>query len=176
MNTNKHRFLLSLALILTFSSGIFAQKQGAVEAVKSFYVYHNSRSGLFSLHEVRLRRKWFTAELYNLFLNEIKREDEFVRKNPTDKPHFGDGFPLQPFSECVDDEKVINNTFEVKEILADTAKATVEIKFSAPEKCGGKLIDTYKVELVKTKNAWLINDWIYADNTKLTDDLKRKNY
>lgn len=109
-------------------------------------------------------------------MNELKREDEFVRKNTNDKPHYGDVFPLQPFSECVDDETVIITRFEAKEISSDAAKATVEVKFFAPEKCGGKLIDTYNIELVKTKNSWFINDWIYSDNTKLTEDLKRKNY
>ncbi len=155
---------------------VSAQKSGAAETVKSFYVFHNLRSGLFSLHEVNLRRKWFTAELYKLFVNELKREDEFTKKNPTEKPHYGDGFPLQPFSECVDGEKVIINTFEVKEISSDPSKATVEVKFYSPEKCERKLIDTYKVELVKVKNSWLINDWIYSDNKRLTDDLKRKDY
>ena len=176
MNINKHRFLLSLVLIPAFGLSIFAQKQSAIETVKSFYKFHNSRSGIFSLHEVKLRRKWFTAELYKLFLNEIKREDEFVKKNPNDKPHFGDGFPLQPFSECVIDEKVINNSYEAKEISSDTTKATVEVKFYSPEKCEKDLLDTYKVELVKTRNVWLINDWIYSDNSRLTTDLKRKDY
>lgn len=173
---NKGKILLIFILITAFAVSVSAQKSGAAETVKSFYVFHNSRSGLFSLHEVNLRRKWFTAELYKLFVNELKREDEFTKKNPTEKPHYGDGFPLQPFSECVDGEKVIINTFEVEEISSDASKATVEVKFYSPEKCEKKLIDTYKVELVKVKNSWLINDWIYSDNTRLTDDLKRKDY
>ena len=163
-------------LILAFALSVFAQKPSAVETVKSFYVFHNSRSGIFSLHEVNLRRKWLTAELSKLFLNEIKREDEFTKKNPSDKPHYGDGFPLQPFSECVDGENVIINTFETKEISTDATKATVEVKFYSPEKCKKELIDKYQVELVKTKNTWLINDWIYSDKSRLTDDLKRKDY
>jgi hypothetical protein len=173
---NKLKILIFLILISALALSGSAQKQSAAETVKSFYVFHNSRSGIFSLHEVNLRRKWFTAELYKLFLNELKREDEFVRKNPDEKPHYGDGFPLQPFSECVDGETVIINTFEVKEISSDAAKATVEVKFHSPEKCEKKLIDTYKVELVKTKNTWLINDWIFSDNTRLSNDLKRKEY
>lgn len=170
------KILLISTLIFAFGLSVSAQKSGAAETVKSFYVYHNSRSGLFSLHEVNLRRKWFTAELFNLFLNELKREDEFTRKNPSDKPHYGDGFPFQPFSECVEGEKVLINTFEVNEISSDASKAEVEIKFYSPEKCNKELIDTYKVELVKTKRVWLINDLIYSDKTRLTDDLKRKNY
>lgn len=170
------KILLISALIFAFALGVSAQKSGAAETVKSFYVFHNSRSGLFSLHEVNLRRKWFTAELYKLFLNELKREDEFTEKNPTEKPHYGDGFPLQPFSECVDGEKVIVNTFEVKEISSDAATATVEVKFYSPEKCKKELIDTYKVELVKTKSVWRISDWIFPDKKRLTDDLKRKEY
>lgn len=172
----KSNFILSCILISAFALSVSAQKQNAAETVKSFYTFHNTRSGLFSLHELNLRRKWLTPELYKLFLNELKREDEFTKKNPSEKPHYGDGFPLQPFSECVDGETVINNTFEVKEISSDASKATIEVKFYSPEKCKKELIDTYKVELVKTKNTWLINDWVYSDGAKLTDDLKRKVY
>lgn len=55
-------------------------------------------------------------------------------------------------------------------------KATVEVKFYSPKECGGKLIDTYKVELVKSKGKWLIDDWLYSDAKTLTEDLKRTNY
>jgi hypothetical protein len=176
MNANKYRYFWSLLLISTFGLSVFAQKQTAVETVEAFYKFHNTRSGIFSLHEVKLRKRWLTAELYKLFLNEVKREDEFTKKNPDEKPHFGDGFPLQPFAECVVDEKVVNNLYEANEISADPTKATVEIKFYSPAPCGKKLLDTYKIELVKTKNVWLIADWIYADGARLTSDLKRKEY
>jgi hypothetical protein len=176
MNKNKYGYFWLLPLILLLGASVFAQKQTAVETVNSFYKFHNSRSGIFSLHEVKLRKRWLTAELYKLFLNEIKREDEFTRKNTDEKPHFGDGFPLQPFAECVIDEKVLSNLYEASEISNDAAKAVVEVKFYSPAPCGKKLLDAYKIELVKTKNVWLIADWIYADGARLSDDLKRKEY
>jgi hypothetical protein len=38
------------------------------------------------------------------------------------------------------------------------------------------LIDTRRVELVKSKNRWLINDWIYSENERLSETLKREKY
>ena len=176
MFIRNYRYHLVILFVLAFTPNIFAQKQTPVEAVKSFYKFHNSRSGIFSLHEVKIRKRWLSAALYELFMKELKREDEFTRKNPSEKPHFGDGFPLQPFSECVDGEKVVDNLYEAGEISSDEKKALVEVKFYTPEKCGKELIETYRIELIKTKTGWLLNDWIYPDGTKLTDDLNRKDY
>lgn len=177
MNKFKHGIYFILLFLFAFDTGVSGQQRSAVETVKSFYKFHNSRSGIFSLHEVKLRKRWFTAALYNLFLNEIKREDEFIRKNPSEKPHFGDGFPLQPFAECVIGEKVLNNLYEAFETVSnEPAKAFVEVKFYSPEICKKQLLDTYKIELIKMKNVWLINDWIYSDGSRLTEDLKRKDY
>ena len=175
MNTDKYRFLLAFVLLILFSTNIFAQSK-PVETVKSFYKFHNSRNGVLSLHELKLHKRFFTDELYKLFLNELKREDEFIRKNNTDKPHFGDGLPFKPFEECVVDEKNYRNTYEVNEVSIDSNVAIVEVTFSQPKQCDGELIDTYKIELKKSKNIWLINDWFFSDETKLSDDLKRKDY
>ncbi len=176
MNSIKVRIFSGLVLGFLLSGGVFAQKQNATETVKSFYKFHLLRSGVFSLPEVKLRKRWLTAELYKYFLLEIKREDEFTRKNPSDKPHFGDGFPFQPFEECVIDEKLFRNLYQVNEIFSEPNKAMVEIKFSQPKECGKAVIATYKVELLKTRNIWLINDWIYPPGNRLSEELKRKNY
>jgi hypothetical protein len=176
----KIKILGLLVIVLILSNAVFAQKQNPTEIVKSFYKFHLGRTVLFSLHEVKLRKRWFTNELFQLLLVELKREDEFIRKNPNDKPHFGDGFPFQPFEECVIGEKIIRNLYEVKEISSDANKATVEVSFFVPKECEEQteenLLAIYKIELIKTKNTWLLNDWVYSDGSRLSKDLKREKY
>jgi hypothetical protein len=158
------------------STNIFAQKQSAPEFVESFYNFHRARSGIFDASEVDLHKKWFSAELNTLFQNELKREKEFLEKNPTDKPHFGDGFPFKPYEECSINGKSVKNDFKIGETIENANKTLVEVKFYQPKECNGELIETYKVELIKNKKIWLINDWIYSDNKRLSEDLKRAEY
>lgn len=159
---------------------VSAQSKDPVETVKSFYKFHLSRSGIFSLHEVKIRKRWFTGAFYRLLLFELTREDEFTRKNPSDKPYFGDGFPFEPLEECVVDEKSVQNRYQIRQVSAEGAKAMVEIKFYVPKECedevAEKLLDTYQIELLKTRNVWLINDWFYRDQEKLSQTLKREKY
>jgi hypothetical protein len=177
MNANKRKFLISLFLILVSSSIDFAQtKDDAKSTIEKFYKFYNTRNGVVSTHEINLIKPWFTTDLTKLFQNEIKREAEFARKNWNEKPHFGDGFPFKPYDECVVENKVYLNNIEVGEIEIDVNKAIAEVTFTAPKECGGEIVDTYEIELLKSKNRWLINDWFYSDETKLTDDLKRKDY
>jgi hypothetical protein len=175
MKLNKYIFIFSLATLFLLNISLFAQTN-AKATVEKFYQFHNSRNGVLSLHELKLHKRFFTNDLYKLFLNELKREDEFIRKNHTDKPHFGDGLPFKPFEECVVDEKLYPNTYEVNENSVNANVAKVEVKFYQPKQCDGTLIDTYIIELTKSRNTWLINDWIFPDDTKLTDDLQRKDY
>ena len=125
---------------------------------------------------MKTRKKWFTDDLNKLFQTELKREKEYLKVNPTDKPHFGDGFSFQSLDECESAGKSIKNTYQIGAATVKGEQATVEVKFYKPKECGGDLIDTYKVELVKTKEKWLIDDWLYSDAKTLTEDLKRTNY
>jgi len=169
--------IIYLSIILALlSMSIYAQKQDAPGAVQSFYKFHLSRSGIFNAGEVKARKKWFTEDLNKLFQTELQREKEYLKANPTDKPHFGDGFPFQPLDECDGAGKLIKNTYQVGASKIKGERATVEVKFYQPKECGGDLIDTYKVELVKSKGKWLIDDWLYSDAKTLTEDLKRPNY
>jgi hypothetical protein len=175
MKLSKYSLLLGLAIILALQICVFAQTETET-FVKKFYQFHNSRNGVLSLHELKLHQRFFTNELNKLFLNELKRQDEFTRKNHNDKPHFGDGLPFKPFEECVVKGKFYPNDYEVSEFSNDANVAIVEVKFYQPKECDSELIDTYKIELLKKGKIWLINDWIYSDDSKLTDDLNRKDY
>jgi hypothetical protein len=172
----KTKIILLSIVLLTLSTAAHAQKQDAAAAVQSFYKFHLAGSGIFNANEVKARRKWFTDKLNKLFQTELQREKEYLKANPTDKPYFGDGFPFQSLDECDSAGKLIKNTYTVGTATVKGERATVEVKFYQPKECGGELIDTYKVELVKSKGKWLIDDWLYSDAKKLTEDLKRTSY
>jgi hypothetical protein len=120
-----------------------------------------------------LRKRWFSAELNGLFQKELKRESEYLKKNPTDKPYFGDGFPFTPYEECSKGGREIKNVLKIAAVTQRGNKTLVEVQFFTPKACGGDFIDTYKVELIKMKGVWLLNDWIAGDGGRLTDALKR---
>jgi hypothetical protein len=172
----KNKIIFSAVMLLLFSASVFAQKQSASAFVQSFYKFHRARSGTFNAGEVNLRKKWFTAELSRLFLNELKRQKEYLKQNPTNKPHFGDGFPFLPYEECSKDGKGFPNVLKIGSEAIRKSMAIVEVKIFQPKVCGGELTSTYKIELVKIKNGWLINDWIYDDGRRLSEDLKRTEY
>ncbi len=166
---------ISIAL-LVFSAVCPAQIQKPSGIVRSFYKFHLAASGTFNAAAIKTRRRWFSADLNMLFHNELKRQKAYLKINPTDKPHFGDGFPFQPFEECSQGGRAYKNTYIVIDKRTARNTATVEIKFYGPKKCGGKLIDTYEIEMIKTSSSWLINDWIYSNGETLTSELKRADY
>jgi hypothetical protein len=177
----KLRLICFLGLMLAASIPSPAQTAAEAKAtVEKFYKFHRARSGIISTHELNLRKPWLTPELIRLFRYELKREDEFVKKNPDEKPYFGDGFPFQPYEECVVDEKIILNRLEIGEVRIEKAKALVEVRFFIPPECekqtNEKLLETYRLELLKSGSRWLINDWLYADGKRLTGILKREKY
>lgn len=169
-------FFLSIILLL-LSSSIFAQKQNAAEFVESFYEFHRARSGSFSAEELEAHKKWLTSELYKLFQYELKREMEYLKDNPTNKPYFGDGFPFAPLEECYVKGNEIKNILKIGETTIKGDKTIVEVKFYYPKACDGSFIHAYQVEVTKNNGDWQINDFIYLDsNERLTDDLKREKY
>lgn len=169
--------MIFLAIILlALSANGFAQKQTATATVESFYKFHRARSGAFKASEVNAHKKWFTAELNGLFQNELKREKEYLKKNPTDKPFYGDGFPFLPLEECSNGGKLVKNILKTGTETIRKSVAIVEVKIYQPKQCGGDLSETYKVELIQNKGVWLISDWIYADGKRLTEDLRRTEY
>jgi len=161
---------------MLFAANAPAQKESASVFVASFYKFHRVRLRDFNAGEVNLHKRWFTADLNRLFQNELKREKEYLKQNPTDKPHFGDGFPFAPLEECASNGKSVKNVLKTGATTADGDKTLVEITFSQPKACGGASIETDRVELVKNKGGWLISDWIYADGKRLSEDLKREEY
>jgi len=172
----KNKIIFLLIVSALFSANVFAQKQNAVAFVDSFYKFQRTRTGVFNAKEIALHKKWFSAELNRLLQYELKREKEYLKKNPTDKPYFGDGLTFEPSDECFKMGKYYRHIKKIGATTRERNKTIVEVKFSNPKVCGGDFIDTYKVELIKNKGVWLINDWIYSDGKRLSDDLKRTEY
>jgi len=110
-------------VLLALSTSVFAQKQDANATVQAFYKFHLSRSGVFKESEVKAYRKWFSDDLNKLFQTELQREKKYLKKNPTDKPHFGDGLPFQPLDECESGGKLIKNAYTVSAATITEAAA-----------------------------------------------------
>lgn len=172
----KTKLIFLLIIFLMLSGGMFAQTYSASDFVRSFYKFHRARSGDFNSSEVNAHRKWFSNELYELFQNELKREKEYLKQNPTNKPFFGDGFSFTPYEECYQNGKEIKNVLKIGSVAANADKTLVEVNFYYPKVCGGEMTASYQVELIKNKGVWVINDLIYSDGSTLILDLKRIEY
>src|SRR5262245_25795757 len=73
---------------------VAAQTNSPVAAVNTFYKYDRLHSQIFNRRNIDARKQWFSPELYALFQYELKREAAYLKKNPSDKPYFGDGLPF----------------------------------------------------------------------------------
>lgn len=163
-------------MLLTLSESVLSQNSTPSAAVESFYRFTRTGSGIFNTKEVKSRSKWFTAELNSLFLNELKREAEYLKANPTNKPYFGDGFPVEPVDEpCDANGKQYLRKYAVKSKSTNGNAAQVEVKFFYPAQCNLETI-VYLIYLKKSKTRWLINDLRYPDGGTLAADLRRKEY
>jgi len=92
----KPQIAIGLMLLMTASLTAFSQNSGPVAAATAFYKFDRSHSQVFTRENIDARKQWLSAGLYKLLINELVREKEYLKKNPTDKPHFGDGLPFQP--------------------------------------------------------------------------------
>lgn len=172
----KTQIVLSVIVLFWLAAAVFAQKQSAAEVVQEFYNAYNATDKTFNRAGVNARKKWLTENLYRLFVEELRREEEFLKKNPTDKPHYGDGFPLHPLEECAVGKNSYPNIFRVQAADVAADAATVEVKFYKPQQCGGGYLTSYRVKLVKSGSKWLIDDFVFDDGTTLRADLTRKDY
>src|SRR5437868_5381870 len=135
--------IIGVAIVLILSSvNLFAQKQSAAAFVESFYKFHRAHSDVFNVSELILYKKWFSAGLNKLFQYELKRERAYLKKNPTNKPHFGDGLPFMPVDECYRMGKYYRHVFKLGAVMTAGGKTIVEVKFYNQKVCGGDYLDT----------------------------------
>jgi hypothetical protein len=162
-------------LVCVFAGAAAAQTEpkGVVEA---FYKFDGSHGQVFNRRNIDARKRWMTDVLYLQFQNELQRQREYVRRNPTDKPHFGDGLPFRPLDEtCTVGRRMYRMSYTVGRASMRASNATVPVTFSYPRGCN--LPSTkYMVRLRRVKGSWLINDLEYQDGSTLLADLMRATY
>ena len=165
--------ILLIALIVAFATGdTFAQSRGPSETVKSFYTFSSSRSSTFDRRHVEARKRWYTSELYRLFLDQLKKDEAELKAHSTDKPFFGDGLDFQPWHErCQAGGRSYAYSRHVGRAFIEGKVATVEVVFSYPKMCGIKA-SVYRVKLENDGKRWLIADWVWPEGSSLAADIK----
>jgi hypothetical protein len=173
----KSKMLFAPIVFAFFALNAFAQTKTPLAAVNAFYKYDRSHSQVFSRRNIDARKAWFSPELYSLFQNELKREAAYLKKNPNEKPYFGDGLPFQPIDEtCKAGGKNLHKSLTAKPAFQKGIRAAVTATFAFPKPCKDQDATTYTIGLIKGKAGWLIDDVNYGENRTLKDDLKRKEY
>jgi hypothetical protein len=166
-----------LLLFIVVSSFAFASGQRKPgEVVAAFYKFDGANSQVFNRRNIDARRRWLEFSLYDLLTKELEREAAFLKSNPGEKPHFGDGLPFRPSEElCEAGGKSFKRTASVGESTIIGATATVPVTFAYPEECKLPAI-VFQVKLIEVKTQWLITDFIDPAGGSLVDELKRAEY
>jgi hypothetical protein len=160
-------------IVLAITSKVYGQNTPKA-AVEAFYKFDRSHSQTFNRLNIDARKKWFSTELYNLFLKELKREAAYLKKNPDDKPFFGDGLPFQPLQEKC--EKGFDRGLVVRQEFVRGNRAAVTATFAYPKRCRDPMPVVYTIGLSKTRKGWVIDDVNYGEDTTLKQRLRRKEY
>jgi hypothetical protein len=173
------RTTIAIILMLAATMAVSAQSKlnGPKAAVAAFYRFDAANSQVFNSANIDARKRWLSAELYKLLINELAREKEFLKANPTDKPHFGDGLPFRPLDEvCELNGKKHRRTISYGQITAKGGLANVDVYFKYPKACNIPDI-LYAVNMSIENSRWVIGDIRYiSDNTSLVEDLNRTAY
>lgn len=166
--------LSSIAVVLSLGAALPARAQtaspqnAAAKAVRSFYTFHLARNKDFTVRNVQLRKRFLTAEFYGLLVKELKRQAADSKAHPDEAPYF-EGDPLTDSQEYPDSFRVGK-----AEVSDDLAKVTVTLLWSARTSRGRDKRDIV-VELAKTGTAWLIDDIVNNQGSRLRDELKREH-
>ena len=167
-----------LAILVAVSAGTaLPQTSGPAETVKAFYKFSNARSALFNRKHIESRKRWYSPELYRLFLEELKEEEAYLKQHPTDKGFFGDGFDFRPLDEpCVENGKHYRRSQRISSVEAGSTRAYVDVEFAYPKGCTTQSPMLYRVNLRKLRGKWLIDDWTYSDGKTLTREMIQNRY
>lgn len=174
---SKSKLLFATFLIIASALAAFAQSGSPTAALEAFYKYDRSHSQVFNRKNIDARKQWFSAGLYSLFQKELKREAAYLKKNPTDKPYFGDGLPFQPIDEtCKVNGKETHRSVKIKQEFKQASRAAATASFAYPKGCTDGDVVVYTIGMVKEKGKWVIDDVNYGEDTTLKERLNRKEY
>ncbi|MGH9819675.1 MAG: hypothetical protein ACRD43_05850 [Pyrinomonadaceae bacterium] len=169
--------IVALMMFAAFAFSAYAQTNTPVAATRSFYKYDRSHSQVFNRRDIDARKAWFSPELFRLFQYELRREAAYLKKNPTDKPYFGDGLPFQPIDEtCKAGRQDLHKSLVVKPAFQKGNRAAVTATFAFPKPCKDPDNTIYTIGLIKSKKGWVIDDVNFGEDRTLKEDLKRKDY
>lgn len=154
-----------------------AKLAGAKAAVAAFYRFDATNSQVFNRRNIDARKRWFSAELYKLLINELAREKEFLKAHPTEKPYYGDGLPFRPLDEvCELNGKKYRRQISYGQVTVKGDLGNVDVYFKYPKACSIPDI-LYAVNISLENGRWVIDDIRYfPDNSSLVEDLNRKEY
>jgi hypothetical protein len=168
---------LSFALFTIAMLAIPASPQTPKSSVEAFYKFDRSHSQVFKQSAIEARKGWFSPELYRLFQYELKREAAYLKKNPTDKPYFGDGLPFQPYDEtCKVHGRDVHRSLNIAPAWQKGSRAVVTAAFAYPKGCKDSDTVTYTIGMIRGKSGWVIDDVNYGEDTTLKQRLNRKEY
>lgn len=172
----KARTVLLAILVVVSAGTALPQTSGPAETVKAFYKFSNARSALFNRQHIESRKRWYSPDLYHLFLEELKEEEAFLKQHPTEKPFFGDGLDFRPLDEpCEANGKQYRRSQSITRTEAGRNRAYVDVEFAYPKACKEKPIVS-RVHLRKLRGKWLIDDWTYPSGMTLTREMKEHKY
>ena len=167
--------LIAICAVLLLSATVInAQSSSPKAALEAFYKFDRSHSQTFNRNNIVARRQWFSAELFKLLLEELRRDTAYLKKNPGDKPYFGDGLPFQPLQEtCEQGQK---RGLVIKQESHHGDRAILTATFAFPKPCKDTAPIIYTVGMIRGYKSWVIDDVNYGEDTTLKQRLKRKEY
>lgn len=175
-NLMKEEILFVAIMVALIAVPAYSQNRGPADTVKAFYRFSSARSNVFDRRHIESRKSWYTNELYQLFLDQLKKDEANLRAHPTDKPFFGDGLDFEPLHElCNAGGKSYPYSRRVGRSQMKGESAYVEVTFSYPTACTEPAI-VWRVELKRVGGKWLIADWIWPEGSSLAADMKANNF
>jgi hypothetical protein len=162
--------------VLLCGATTLSQTLGPAATVQAFYRFSNARSAVFNRKHIESRKRWYSLELYRLFLDELKKEEVFLRQHPDEKPFFGDGLSFRPLDEpCQASGKSYRRSQSISRTESGKNRAYVDVKFAYPQPCAEEPI-YYRINLRKLGRRWLIDDLTYANGMTLSREMRENGY
>lgn len=172
----KFRPLLIASFVLLWAASALSQTSGPAATVQAFYRFSDARSPIFNRKHIESRKRWYSPELYRLFLEELRKEETFLKQHPDEKPFFGDGLTFRPLDEpCQANGKSYKRSQSISRTEAGQNRAYVDVKFAYPKECTEPPI-VYRINLRKLGGRWLIDDVTYSNGMTLTREMKENKY